>query len=515
MKPKPVSKPAPKPVIGSSILPNPAVQRWVPWAVWIVVIVTMLTVPLKIIQYGYRPPDDALRHAAKVVSGKAWPEILVMRSDLAMDPSPGWHAILGGIYHSSQCSTDGLVVFSVVSLMLLVCLSALPWLRRPEAWLAALLVAVVVAPKLILRLTFGRPFLVSMAILITLLFLWSRLGDERPKTGVLISTLLMFAAAAWIHGSWFLFALPVTAFFLTGMWRRAAWLGGCWLGGSFLGGVLTGHPVQFLLQSARWVYLTFGEHLLTRQLVVEYLPSGGDFAAVLVVAVVLIWRARSPDWKPQDLLSPIFLMIVVGWLLGLKVIRNWWDWGIPALVVWLGLELQKQCEHFLAWDSWKRLVITCGLAAGVYLGATSDYENRWTWNLGNQYLSEDNPSLTGWLPEPGGILYNTDLDVFYNTFYKNPKAPWRYALGFESILMPPDNLEVFRQVQLQFGNPQAYEPWVKKMRLQDRLVIPRSMSPAAGPPHIPELEWALALGNYWIGRTPHGTNNPPAAPPLK
>src|ERR1041385_3086953 len=61
-------------------------SRYVPLAVWLVVLFTCLLIPLKIISYGYLPKDDALRHAAKAVSGTPWQEILVMRSDFVLDP---------------------------------------------------------------------------------------------------------------------------------------------------------------------------------------------------------------------------------------------------------------------------------------------------------------------------------------------------------------------------------------------------------------------------------------------
>jgi len=40
------------------------------------------------------PGDDAMRHAAKTISGKTWQQILIMRSDFQIDPSPGWQAVL-------------------------------------------------------------------------------------------------------------------------------------------------------------------------------------------------------------------------------------------------------------------------------------------------------------------------------------------------------------------------------------------------------------------------------------
>ena len=123
------------------VLFSPKMKRYVPLAVWIVAVFTILLIPFKIISYGFLPGDDALRHAAKAVSGKTWQQILVMRSDFAMDPSPGWQAILEWIHRWSGCNAESLVIFSVVALMLLVTLIVLPWFRRPEAWLAALLVA--------------------------------------------------------------------------------------------------------------------------------------------------------------------------------------------------------------------------------------------------------------------------------------------------------------------------------------------------------------------------------------
>ena len=54
-----------------------------------------LLIPLRLLGQGYLPPDDALRHAGKAVSGKAWTDILVLRPDFQMDSHPGWHALLG------------------------------------------------------------------------------------------------------------------------------------------------------------------------------------------------------------------------------------------------------------------------------------------------------------------------------------------------------------------------------------------------------------------------------------
>ncbi len=142
------------------------------------------------------------------------------------------------------------------------------------------------------------------------------------------------------------------------------------------------------------------------------------------------------------------------------------------------------------------------------MGFTSDRESRWTENLTTEYYAPENPDAAGWLPGPGGIVYNTDMVIFFQTFYKNPTAPWRYILGFEPGLMAPEDLRVLRKAQWNFGDPRAYEPWVKKMQPADRLAI--RLTNSGSPPGIPELEWHYIGSGLWVGRLPQPTNNPPA-----
>ena len=41
-------------------------RRYVPLAVWLIVALVVLAIPLKIISYGFLPGDDALRHRHRV-----------------------------------------------------------------------------------------------------------------------------------------------------------------------------------------------------------------------------------------------------------------------------------------------------------------------------------------------------------------------------------------------------------------------------------------------------------------
>lgn len=475
-------------------------KRYVPLLVWIVVISTIIFIPFKIIEYGFLPMDDALRHAAKTISGKSWQQILVMRDDFPIDPSPGWQAILSWVHHGFGGNAESLVVFSVVALMLLVMLCALPWFRRPEAWLAALFAAAIFAPACTTRLARGRPYLLTEAVLITILFLWSRQSADRPRRAALVFTPLLVAASAWIHGSWYLLCLPAAAILLAGFWRSAFWYGGCWIAGSVLGCAPTGHPFGFLFQSVRHMVGVFGDFLVNSQLEPELHPSDGGTPAVLAVAFLLACRKLFPSRNPRPLLNPVFVMMALGWLLGLKMRRFWWDFGTPAFIVWVALELQAHLDNHLSFDSARRLFATLVIAAGAFLGFTSDRDSRWTENLTTEYLTPAIPGIAGWLPGDGGIVYNSDMDVFFQTFYANPTADWKYILGFESGLMRPDDLETLRKIQWNHGAAfAAYEPWVKEMRPADRMLLRGS---GGSPPGIPELEWHYAVTGLWIGRLP-------------
>ena len=475
-------------------------KRYIPLAVWIVVVSAIILIPLKIISYGFLPMDDALRHAAKTISGKSWQQILVMRDDFPIDPSPGWQKILDWVHDLHGGDAESLVVFSVVSLMLLVMLCGVPWFRRPEAWLAALCIAAIFIPECTTRFARARPYILTDAVVITSLFIWSRRGSgQNPFSPVaIICTTLIVAAAAWVHGSWYLLVLPGAAILFAGLWREAIvyWL--CWLAGSLLGCSLTGHPIGFLIQVVRHMFASFGSFSVSRQLEPEWHPSDGSVPAVLAVAALLLWRKTSGR-DVRAVFNPAFMMMALGWLLGLHTRRFWWDFGTPAFIMWAALELQEHLERDLIFDSFTRLFVTVAIAAAAYFGFTSDLQSRWTQNLTTDFVTPKTPGIDGWLPGSGGIIYNSDMDVFYETFYKNPTADWKYVLGYEPGIMRQEDLKVLRKYQFAFGDTRTLKPWGDEMRPQDRMFI---HAPGSSRPNLPELQWYYAATELWIGRLP-------------
>jgi len=487
-----------------------ALQRYVPLAVWAVVILVILFIPFRIIQYGYLPGDDALRHAAKAVSGKPWPEILAVGPAFQIDHNFGWHLLLRQVYLRSNHDTDArdtekLVLLSIVGLFVLVNWSVLPWLKRPEAWLLAL-TAATLASDVPLRFLIGRPFIVTIAGLLTILFAWQVHGLSPPKWWTAVWMAALITACTFVHGVWYLWLLPVAAFFLAGQFRWGGMLAAGWVAGTFLGALLTGHPLASPYQAVVMATRAFGMHSTQRTLVSEFQPASGEIFGLVILGGLLILRQLAGLKARPMTRHPAFWLAALTWVLSFKACRFTEDWGWPALMVLMTGDLQLLLQARFAADSFKRLALVGGLAATLFLAITSDIGSRWTYNLTQQYLTTaEHPELKGWMPDQGGILYSAEMSIFYQTFYKNPNGDWRYILGYEPAFMSKDDFDVYHKVLWNLGDAKAYQPWVDKMRPPDRLVIRGSRG---GPPNIPQLDWEYGVSGIWIGRTPR-TNAPP------
>jgi hypothetical protein len=383
-------------------------------------------------------------------------------------------------------------------LFVLLGLAALLWLSHPEAWLAVLALSMI-ADLLPTRFLLGRPYIISIAMLCSLLMLWRRYGSKGPAWWMAAVMTALITVSVYFHGTWYLWALPLMAFLLAGQFRWALALGGCWVAGVFLGSLMTGHLIGYPLQAIHVVLLATGKHMTQRTLASELQPSSGDLNAMLILASLAVLRRLAALKAPPFLRDPVFWLVCLCWTLGFKVGRFWDDWGWPALMILAACDLQLLLASRMALDSFRRLGLAAGIALVAFLSITSDAGSRWTANLTQQFLVADNPDLAGWMPEKGGILYSEEMTIFYQTFYKNPTGDWRYILGFEPTLMPRDDFETYHRILWNYGDNKAYEPWLLKMTPADRLVI---RGGRGSPPGIPQLEWNYGVSGIWIGRLP-------------
>ena len=183
-------------------------------------------------------------------------------------------------------------------------------------------------------------------------------------------------------------------------------------------------------------------------------------------------------------------------MLGFHVFRFWSDWGLPALLAWAAFEMQGILED-LGWVTFRRrLAVDAAAGLSLFLVMTSNDLHAWSAPAAAPQSVLALPAAAWALPDAGGILYTNDMDIFYQVFPRLPHAPFRYVAGFETALMPDEDLAVYR-TSLDTPSPAAFAPWVARMRPQDRLILTHEISQ---PPPIPGLEWKRVGGPLWSGR---------------
>jgi hypothetical protein len=469
-------------------------QRLIRSLILLMCLGTLLLTCLRVIGQGYFPGDDALRHVAMVVSGQSWAEILVMRPEITMDSHPGWHSLLRGVQSITGGDKKLLLNFSVMFLFLAFALPPVLYFRRGEAWIASLALSSVFFFGPVFRLLYGRPFIASMVLILLFCFLWERIRDKEKPWAEIAVLGLVTALATWIHGTWYLFMLPLAALALARQWRVLSLTTGAMSVGVMLGAVLTGSPLAFLYQMLFHALEAFGQYDFQRQLVSEFQPFAGEALVFFLVGALLLWRRVRGEWDTRVVDNPVFYLMVIGWIMGFFAVRFWTDWGWPALAYWVAQEVQAVLEQYSDRFSLKRLILAAVFCLILLMAVTNDRGSRWPGVI-SEWPNIENAEQRPWLPDQDGILYNDDMILFYQIFYLNPHGPWRYTLGFEPIWMTADNLEIYRHIQLTRGKNESYAPWVKKMTEKDRMILVRNAKP-----QIEGLEWHEVTPSIWSGR---------------
>ncbi|BDU76458.1 hypothetical protein [Mesoterricola sediminis] len=462
----------------------------------LLVVLALLALPLVLAATGYHPTDDALRHAAQAVDGRPWTEILVLRPGILVDQHQAWHALLRACHAGFGLDAHGLVVLSVVGLAALVLLAPLPWMRVPEAWVCAW-VLLWIAGGGQMRLMLGRPLLVAMAGLLVLLSLWTR--ETRPGPWARwLGTPLVFGVAALLHGSWYLLALIPLAFLAANRRWEAGRLALAWMAGCAAAALATGHPVTFLAGELIHLGHALGPLGQGGLVAAELGPSLGSGLVGCLLLVTLLWAVERGE-EGARLGDPIFLLALGGWLLGLKVSRFWLDWGLPATALWLARQLEPALAALGERAPGRRLVLALGAGLAAILLVTSADPRRWAERTHANSIAADRPELQGWLPGDGGVIYAANMAVFYDTYYRNPHARWRYVLGFEPTLMPDADLAVYRRAVAAYDDPTVWRPWIARMGPADRLAYVCAYNPRF---LFPDLQWAPVGRAVWLGRKP-------------
>jgi hypothetical protein len=457
-----------------------------------------LIIPATVGQKGWQPTDDALRHAAKAISGKSWDQILVVRQDIHCDVHHGWHIMLGFLHRTLHLDQHSLLVFQVTVCFFL--FTAVPsfFKKRPEAWYLALLVMALADMSPIYRIFYGRPFIMSSLLLAIIAISWKSFAGKKTLWRNMAAMTAGFVAITWLHPSPYLFVYPLACFFIARQWQAAWRLTVCFLAGSTGGFLLTGHPIEMFRMMLYLIFHAPDQSLLTRMLVTEFQPRGGLVLSISVVLFFLIWRFIRGKLHSNLLEDPVFLIFLAGIFLGHIVGRFWTDWGFVAATVWITAELEDVLEKKYSKYSIKRFGSVAVIALGMYVIFTADTGSRWSSEIPrfNPDLSTAAENKKEWYPDSGGIVYSDNMGIFYRMFFWNPHANWRYMLGFEPVFMPEEDLKVYREIQRMSGNVESWEPWLKRMKRQDRIIFFSDKQPQKPD----SMQWGELNKGIWAGR---------------
>jgi len=435
----------------------------------------------------------------------------VLRPGSALQDHPGWHLFLEALHSGFGWDARQLVIASTVLLFLLFTLPPLVSLERGESWTAALLLLAVTNTPGFLRLLLGRPYLVSMAALLVLLLCLPSLGRPRLPRAVMALAVLSTALAAWLHGQWYLFALPLGACLAARKWRASRRLFTSIAAGTLIGALLTGRPLEFLRENVFHAYAAFDRVPDAALRVSEFQPFAGYPVFPVLAAALFLWRRTGGRWRRETFDSPVFFLACAGYALGFYSGRFWYDWGMPAFCLWMALEFQELSRSVTGRCGRLRLLISLAAGIALFLVATDNRDHRFDVMAGKR-LSMGDPDHLPWLPGEGGTVYSSHMAVFYRTFFENPRGPWRYALGFEPAMMTEGNLEIYREILRSGGDPSSFRPWVEAMGPPDRIIL---WHPFDSAPDIPGLRWHRPTGELWAGKLPSAGDQSPPPPTLR
>lgn len=463
----------------------------------ILCLAVFLLVPLRIIAYGYLPPDDALRHSAHAVDGREWSEVILLNPEFRpeMDGHPGWHRFLRFVHLSTGWSTDRLVDFSVVLAFLTFTLGGLVAFGNPPAWFLACASMSVIEPALFQRFSLGRPMFFSMTALAVMLVLWTRIRPVRLWVEAAVA-FSVFTIAIVMHPTiWYLWAIVSLPLIVCQRWRSLL-IAAVTLAMSIGAASLFNGWYNTLLAPLLGLKLGLLQaNTLGTNLVSELQPSGGPYLSLVVLMLILAVKLLRGANLRTEIFQVDFCLMLIAWTMGLFVVRFWVEWGLPAMAVWMSRQIRDGLELKLSGLSrhWETIGLF-GLAAGIfYLALTADTGGRYTQALRNPLLMAPIEDIAPELPDDGGVLYSANMGTFYAIYHRMPHAKFRFSTAMEAGIMPPEDLKVLRAIQ-SYGLVRDYKPWFEKMTSKDRILLN-----APAKPEWPEMEFKPFYGG-WIGK---------------
>ncbi len=472
----------------------------------LILFATFIFIPYRILSIGYMPEDDANRHIAFSTTNQAWSDVLVIEPSLSSDHNAGWHSLLRFFHKYFKISKEGLIYLSVIGLFCLFNITGTMLSPNKVAWIILLLTIYLFDIRFIYRILTGRPFIISNTVTLILMKIWFLDSEKKDYSLKYLSSIILLTIAVWIHGTWYTFLILPMALLLSGEIKQSLELSFIILLSTILGAFLTGDFHQFLYFHYTATLNIFSEKIYNWQLVTEFAEGNITLLWLVPTLFISILSIYSKKMKFNDLSKDrVFICILLCWLLSLKVVRFWVDWGIVALIFWLSHKLSELIEDM---QSIKKPFMRSIMFIFVVLSSILFITNSaWNNQKNRAEFSVDfsKPEFAEYKPLDGGIIYNDDMYHFYYQYYNDPEGKYKYALGFEPVTMTNENRMIFREITYSYYNYKSYKTWIDKLTEKDRIFASTDLRK-----YYPQLDWIKAGKHLYIGKEKKEIRNMPS-----
>ena len=464
----------------------------------IILFAAFVFIPYKILSSGFMPIDDGNRHVAySVTSSTNWSEVLEIEPSLAADHNKGWHCILRALHKYLKIDKDKLLIFTVVALFLIFNITGSLIAPNIGSWTVVLILVFVFDRGLFVRMLSGRPFIISCITTLLLFKLWFVESEPQIKTiSRYIYSLIILSLAVWLHGTWYTFLILPMALLLSGKLKKSIELTVIILVSTLLGAYLTGEFDQFLYFHYAATLNIFTEKLYNWQLVTEF-AEGNIHNFWMIPTVIIIWFLIYSKKMTLNELSKdsLFIMVLLCWMLSIKVVRFWIDWGLIALMCWLSYKISDLINEMqtIKKPFFRRVLFLFTVISIVILVPGCKWSNQKERNY--YYADFSTAKFADYKPPEGGIIYNDNMTHFYFQYYHDPEGKYKYVLGFEPAIMLNENRKVFREIIYSNFHYSSYKPWIDKLTEKDRIFTSTDISI-----HYPQLDWIKGGKKLWIGK---------------
>lgn len=461
---------------------------------WILIFISFVYIPLKVVNYGWLPSDDALRHAAHGVNDYKWSDVLVIREECGLDHNHGWHVILRFLHKTFNMDQYDLLYFSMFLFFFLFNITGLLVSKRAISWVVSLSILIFISPFTTFRFIFGRPNIFCLTTAMIILFVWNENIITKKYIRMLLSTILI-AFSTWLHGAWYLFFLISCSFFIAGKTKKALYISVSVIIGAFIGSILTGQGTSFLIFNLFKFYNIFSEDITFNASVSEFASGIINIGDVIFPLFLLVALKIKKDYRFIDLTKdPTFILWLLSILLGIKVFRVWLDWGVIAQLYWcsnsISILIDSSESLKIARVKYCLVLFFCIF---LFFNYTHDGNYRYSSRSLMKPIDFSAEELIDWAPTENAIIYAIDLRVFYFHYFAYPKGTWKYMLGFEPSFMPIEDLKTYRNIQKEY-NEREFRPWIDKMRVEDRIILHSPLK------SFEELQWIQASSDFFIGK---------------